>query len=200
MCNTFEDSVVTIAAMDSHDSNGRCFIPDESRKHIRIEFDIIEGEKAYVYVRRRRFLRIPRYVTHGLLGSINLEPVLESRGWTLQELVLSPRLLYYTACELGWECQTHKRCECEILPHTDSYSHARQTSLHPGLFSGFSDRNPTEIHKLWPTLVMNFTRRNLTFQADRLLANSGLAAAMKRCTSGTYMFGIWKEDIIRHLI
>jgi hypothetical protein len=144
--------------------------------------------------RRHRFPHLPRLVTHG--GSIKIEPILETRGWTLQEMLFSPRLLHFTASKLGWECRSQNRCKCQINP--DSFS--RTKNLPPGMFSSLSTRNPRETQKLWRALVMDFTKRRLTFQADRLLAVSGLAAAMEQCTSGTYMFGVWKQDLTRHLL
>jgi hypothetical protein len=60
--------------------------------------------------------RLPLYLTSNEYGSIWLrkpsqvhpkEP-LDSRGWALQESLLSPRILYYATKDLIWKCQTDK--------------------------------------------------------------------------------------------
>ncbi|KAJ8063883.1 hypothetical protein OCU04_007734 [Sclerotinia nivalis] len=41
---------------------------------------------------------------------------LATRGWTLQEHVLSPRVLHYTSKQLVWNCQLQKTSESNANP------------------------------------------------------------------------------------
>ena len=56
------------------------------------------------------------------------------------------------------------------------------------------------MQRSWRTLVEWFTKRILTYKMDQLHAFAGLAAAMKRWASRTYMYGIWKVDLVRQLV
>lgn len=40
---------------------------------------------------------------------------LDTRGWVLQERMLSPRILHFSEYKIAWECDTACRCECAIL-------------------------------------------------------------------------------------
>lgn len=54
--------------------------------------------------------------------------------------------------------------------------------------------------KLWYSLVLNFGRRNLTYPDDRLPAFSGMAQHFQQILDGTYLAGLWKEDLMVGLL
>lgn len=61
-------------------------------------------------------------------------------------------------------------------------------------------RRPSDIFAGWLNMVCLFTASNLTFSKDRLPAMAGLAAAMQRFTSATYLHGLWSDDLPRSLL
>ncbi|KAI1153574.1 heterokaryon incompatibility protein-domain-containing protein [Nemania diffusa] len=63
-----------------------------------------------------KYIRQQPHYTHLDYGSNYTEQinqqVLLSRGWVLQERLLSPRIAYYDAEELKWECNLTTDCQC----------------------------------------------------------------------------------------
>ena len=113
---------------------------------------------------------------------------LDQRGWTLQERILSPKVLHYTDRGIFWECR-------ELFTHEKGGSHA----VHP-VMKGLSltSRNNGEeigLSQLWRTLVRNYSARKLTVSSDKLPAISGLAAMFQEMHGGEYLAGIWKHDL-----
>lgn len=51
----------------------------------------------------------------------------------------------------------------------------------------------------WHELVQEFTRLDLSYHSDRLAALSGLAA-LYQSTSGEYICGLWRSDLVRGLM
>jgi hypothetical protein len=112
---------------------------------------------------------------------------LSTRGWVLQERLLSPRTLYFGPSELGWECRTCIKCECTA---TSARSRRGESLLKCAL-----DR------KDWAKLVKEYTRMNLTVPEDRLPAISGLASAMLRLQpNDRYLSGLWESTLADNLM
>jgi hypothetical protein len=58
---------------------------------------------------------------------------------------------------------------------------------------------------MWRDVVEEFTSRSLTFSDDKLPAIAGLASAVSQACPGilsttNYMFGLWRKDLIHHLL
>lgn len=64
-------------------------------------------------------IRAQPFGTHFSYGSnyyVNeSSPLLLQRGWVLQELLLSPRVVYFDEQELKWECRDAVDCECGAM-------------------------------------------------------------------------------------
>lgn len=191
----YSRALCTIAAMDSEDGDGGCFIPRDPYQVKPCEISFEDGPSDY------RILRIsPNFgswldAVSGPLGS---------RGWALQEHQLSPRVLIYTKKRLLWECRTHRASEDRPRMET-KYGVGRVTQLRRRLL----DHNPvalrpSEIKKelldRWYDLVDDYSRRDLTHYTDKLPAFSGIAAVVgKLRPKDTYLAGLWRNDIIRGL-
>ena len=109
------------------------------------------------------------------------EELLKTRGWTLQERLLSSRVLYYGVNQLIWECKTEATSEGDAFDQEDS-EHATRTGnllLDP---SSTPQANRGDFHHdpfyYWCILIEDFTRRQLTVPSDRLPALSGLAIGL----------------------
>ncbi|RYP47329.1 hypothetical protein DL768_006580 [Monosporascus sp. mg162] len=101
-----------------------------------------------------------------------LEPV-DTRGWTLQERLLSPRSVVLTAGEAQWACGAAQACECGQAP---SEVTTPQTST-----SGDE----------WFRILVDYTTRNLTKDTDRLIALAGVSKVMARSLPGKFSAGVW---------
>ncbi|KAK5993527.1 hypothetical protein PT974_06959 [Cladobotryum mycophilum] len=116
---------------------------------------------------------------------------LSTRGWILQESVLAPRVLHFTAEEITWECRTVSQCECQVAVHNFAYETPIKLQLPPNL-------DHTE-H--WGRLVQEFTCRDLSYPSDRLPALSGLASHMKSVNSSVQFYaGIWSDSFAQSLL
>ncbi len=111
---------------------------------------------------------------------------LSTRGWVLQESILAPRLLHFTAEETTWECKTTSRCECRVRRHHHRYEIPLRQRL----------RAQPNHNTDWPYLVQEFSCRDLTYPSDRLPAISGLASWVQPPPSDvTYYAGLWSDSL-----
>ncbi|KAK5939666.1 hypothetical protein PMZ80_008046 [Knufia obscura] len=120
---------------------------------------------------------------------------LNSRGWVLQETILSFRSLIHDQHEVRWTCPQMRACEC--IPEGST----RQSWLE-------RDRTPIkdaenignkELFNAWAGIVSEFTKRNLTFGKDKLPAMAGLAAEMAHHKQSLYLAGLWKDSLRENL-
>jgi hypothetical protein len=120
---------------------------------------------------------------------------LASRGWCLQERHLSPRLLHVYHKEVWvWECSSQVRgANCDGLVYktviTDATLSWRKQNLSHAL-----SRN--QLLDCWDKLVVDYTKRQLTKQSDRLAAISGIECRLQPLLSSVYCAGIWDSDIL----
>ena len=169
------------------------------------------------FLKRRTVSSLPpvelRYVSlRGKLGSVSVrswplagmeetEP-LHRRGWTLQEALLSPRILSYAARQMSWECATSYRGEGGNLVEESGLSTGlpkptrrvlKTNSVPPTL----TLEDPSIQHMLtWANVVSEYTSRSLTIASDKLPALSGLATFLFKIRSqDVYLAGLWRNEM-----
>ena len=140
---------------------------------------------------------------------------LNTRGWTMQERLLSRRLLHFGAYEMIWECDAALHCECGgisqdktwVIGHDAprmAFEKARaafqrrhmDTSSH-ATAAGQYIQNP-DFAAAWTNLVSMFAGRQLTYETDKLPALSALAQRFS--TGKCYLAGSWLEDLPWYLV
>lgn len=147
---------------------------------------------------------------------------LSTRAWTLQEDVLSTRVLCWTKDRLTWHCRT---CSCAEVDPTgafviDAKGYPNRESLYQTSNLKYLRHTPEELkqrlqeartlasgpmqrftlHSLWDYIVKNFVTRSITYDSDRLPAISGIAKEVARHTGHTYKAGLWVENIHADLL
>lgn len=107
------------------------------------------------------------------------------RGWTLQEWMLSPRVLHIDSMTL-WDC-------------FDGY--ANELNMRR-MDKALLVRNPKEFGASisWESILKEYSQRELTREEDRLPALAGLAARYAQETGYTYLAGLWREELPRSLL
>lgn len=124
---------------------------------------------------------------------------LDRRGWCMQERLLAPAILHYGAQQLFWECRAYHAYEDGRLSlnggtldgETGKFITLRQRILLP----------PTDGWGVWYRLVEEYSSRALTRLSDKLPALAGAAAIFRKARGeGTYIAGLWKEDIVQGLV
>jgi hypothetical protein len=131
------------------------------------------------------------------------------RGWCLQERELSPRVLHYTQNRLMWECrecdasedrpkmQSEASAAAKLAAHLSSLRVMDDKEVHT--VSNAQNRVLSKRHK-WDALVGAYSRRKLSVKTDKLLAISGLAAALaKLLPEDEYLAGLWRGNLLKGL-
>ncbi|KAI0127903.1 heterokaryon incompatibility protein-domain-containing protein [Xylariales sp. AK1849] len=103
-----------------------------------------------------------------------LDPV-DSRGWILQERLLSARYISFTTGEVQWGCQTSRVCECGQPTNEKLYD-----AMSP--------------EEQWFVTVKEYSTRHLEKVTDKLTALAGIARKMSTMLKRTWTWygaGIW---------
>ncbi|KAH8645956.1 heterokaryon incompatibility protein-domain-containing protein, partial [Tricladium varicosporioides] len=151
---------------------------------------------------------------------------LYGRGWVLQESILAPRILHCSNRQLYWECPSNVCCETfptglleQFWVMDDLFQMRRLLAapaagyarLHHGPKSpqtgGSSDHSEEETadapmplsHQTWLCTVEIYTRCQLTYPKDKLIAISGIAGVFHP-SLGTYCLGLWKDHLSMGLL
>ena len=142
----------------------------------------------------------------------NTTSTLDSRAWVLQESLLSPRTLHYGKRQMVWECLSCSLNEGSAMTGVDPskalathYMHSnkmllpREIALHS---DGIVDNEEMRVnlYDLWLQIIVNYTRRRLTFQSDKLAALAGAASLFQRALGDRYLAGLFEGDLLRSLL
>ena len=115
-----------------------------------------------------------------------------SRGWTMTDRHLAPRMLIFDKDRLFWNCNTHLRSETSRTPQNPLWRLPTCTSFVASV-DGSTDRS------VWYRLVEyhTFTSR-ITYPKDRLASMASLASSL--AGGDRYFFGIFHNDVYRGLL
>jgi hypothetical protein len=131
-----------------------------------------------------------------------------TRGWTLQELILAPRVIHYTKTRFGaargmlWEC--HRESIQEDGAKIVGGGHADLAQL-KGILGRHKQTEPRHqapitSYDIWLYIVVEYSRRSLTRESDKLPAIAGLAAEVEALTGDEYLAGLWEQEFVRQLL
>ena len=143
-------------------------------------------------------LKLPYQKENGTPGSIFLEKQrqynpeqepISLRAWTLQEHMLSPRILDYSTEQLWWLCSDAVLYDNgKGIPIKADLGDTRSLKTNWGSLEG------------WRIAVRDYTKRFLTFPGDKLPAISGIAAQYGRTFGGAYLAGLWEWNLPSELL
>ncbi|KAK4109010.1 hypothetical protein N656DRAFT_783682, partial [Canariomyces notabilis] len=122
---------------------------------------------------------------------------ISSRAWTLQERVLSKRLLLFGRSGVMWMCR-----ERSINPGAaPDAGPPYQTSLGPNMKENESsdEHDQAEIMDRWMAIRADYSEMDLTYCADKLLAISALATEVGHRTGWKYLAGMWEHNLFSEL-
>lgn len=123
------------------------------------------------------------------------------RGWVYQEVLLSPRALYFLHDEIMWRCQEHRVCQCARYDADDLYDYDKNVKAEHGSTGTFVcyTRARTIGSRSWASIITDYGARQLTFAKDRLPALAGVAEHFGKERQWTYLCGLWQQDISNNL-
>ncbi|KAI9856310.1 MAG: hypothetical protein M1813_009146 [Trichoglossum hirsutum] len=180
----YRNALFTISATGASDTSVGCFTRHTPMlmQPVKLDYRSHDGKR-----KGRMFMRSqPATVA----DSLDRSPV-NSRGWCLQERILSRRVLHYTKDQMYWECQKH--CAAEDGTVYDYFFRLKQSfdlRDHSGL-----DINPSSVFWRWCQVAVEYSNRKLTKQSDKLPAMSGLASEVARRTGDQYLAGLWRSHL-----
>jgi hypothetical protein len=119
-------------------------------------------------------------------------PRLHDRGWTLQESVLSRRIVQFPQAELQWRCRTEWLTEFGA-----SYEPLSLIYRSPP-FLPLSIREYW--HAIWWKWVEGYSLRELTVQTDLVPAIIGLIRHYETITRDESVLGLWKSSLAQDLL
>lgn len=128
---------------------------------------------------------------------------LNLRAWVVQERALSRRHLFMTCNQLWWEC--HDMFACEVFPEVFpdfEYGEWERVQYYALNGHGHHSVYDSGMEGLWESLIMQYSRCDLTYLYDKLPALSGLAQAFSIIQSqdfsldkNHYLAGIWRPQL-----
>ncbi|PNP76456.1 hypothetical protein FNYG_10194 [Fusarium nygamai] len=198
MCDVYQNAYLTIAAAAAHNSNEGLF--HQRPFSLRKSFPTVSKndgkvEEVEIFARPWDSRCHWQYSIGDGPESRDTNP-LETRAWTLQEHVLSRRILRFTAHELVWHCRTAHLCECRPGSHANK-GPLRLINLE-ALKSGEDSNDDSRILEpfiVWLDIIGPFTSRAITRNTDRLPAVSGIAAALAPFIKTEYIAGMWATEL-----
>lgn len=190
MGDIYKNSTLTIAAANGDHADSGLFKvrdPRECRPCPFFKYKNEQGQNTQVFACR------PTLNFH--------HSPLDTRAWTFQEEMLSTRTLKFGPGFLRWSCVTISASE--EMPMGNQHSpirldHQMRQWIHcpsakPPWHEALDPRR--FYYEDWYSVVEHYSTRKLTIPDDKLPALSGLAMTMEKLRCGTYLAGLWKEDL-----
>ncbi|KAN0091955.1 HET domain containing protein [Hyaloscypha variabilis] len=193
MGDVYGNATITIAAVTSKDGDGGCFI--EVKKPLVYDHPNLPKETS---------MTIRKHLTHEAYHPLRVDQEkdcpLFSRAWTLQEELLAPRVLYFDAQEVIFQCRATLDCQCGLIQkELDGYDFKTTKQAFAKVFGRYLAYQPSLpmflVQKSWASIVTQYSGRYLTREGDRFPALSGLAKTYENRGLGTYIAGLWTNDI-----
>lgn len=192
MASVYQHAYLTIAAGTANNSS-QGFLNHQHqegfhRQSLRMDWRTDHGQRSVLAARI-----VPGLETHVHSVDGDREQVLplNVRGWTLQEELLSTRMITYTQQELWWTCQTTESCECHTFDITENNYKPQ--------FSPSAMTNSQAAFGQWRDIVNEFSQRRLSHGTDKLPALSGIATVIQEKTGSSYVAGLWESNLIMDL-
>ncbi|KAH7468326.1 hypothetical protein FOMA001_g15068 [Fusarium oxysporum f. sp. matthiolae] len=180
---------------------------------VQLPFPIEGSSQGYVYACKEwmppSFQRYPSLYQIGSFGAY-IDPVgnepLNQRGWTLQERFLSPRIVHFTSRQVFVQCGRDVMAEdgARFENVMSKWAVLNGLERDPAInakFAPVSNRYESSRRSGgWNFLVESYSRRQLSFETDKLPAIAGMARWLQQHTGETYLAGLWKEHICQDLL
>jgi hypothetical protein len=188
MGQVYHNATLTISAMASTGSREgilKCLLPSSSPYRATLPLMVDNPGFGEVIIERYDLLGED-------LNKLNMSGPLSARGWTLQELVLSPRHLFYGAHQIFWKCSKGYRGADGLsigfgFPFNEYgsiKSILSQTISSPDIYT--KDIRVGTILRDYYLLVQDYSHRRLTDDSDKLPALSGIVQKLHQALSGMW--------------
>ena len=195
MADIYKNTYCTIAAASATDSDSGLFFPRHP-SHV-----ATSSVRPIWRAARQRELILTRSI-ESIIEELDESP-LQTRGWVLQERLLSPRTVHFTKAQVFFEC--HTILASEVFPDGIPDLHGQCCSVHPGHFSvhpvveSLEQARRGESKEIieWNKVIERYTKCQLTYETDKLAALCGIATHFSRekLPQDEYLAGIWASQL-----
>ncbi|CAH0057353.1 unnamed protein product [Clonostachys solani] len=211
MGEIYANACLTIAPKNSSSCNDGCFRerqwktsaivpldirlpPDNEQRTSQIHLQVENKRTSCV----NRLMVLPRH----RMEKNGKKSILRTRGWTLQEEILSRRMLHCSDRELSWTC-LEGRCTERIPEQEDirgrrKWKYAMRRVIVTGI-DGYGNLNKLtreDVLNNWLEIVENYLKRELSKPGDRLAAIQGVQEAIGGVLNDFPVAGIWKGQFL----
>ncbi len=199
MSDVYGGSFINIAANAASNANGGIFQDRDPMT--------VTPLKARMTFRANRWLqRMFAIFPHSWdLGALDYAP-LSGRAWAVQERLLAPRTIHFLSHKVIWECSSLQASESDttgvLEKGVGNWSDIQRWALPSPRDHILFHREAACLWK-WYVAVRTYTRGNLTFSSDKLIAISGVAKFLKdmwRDDSVRYLAGLWSYQLETSLV
>lgn len=193
MSGIYLGSLLTISLSASISAESGCFnnvsqriVESENFGWITIDTRLRDGRSSRLYITALTS-------ASKLFENEVRDGVLAQRAWVLQEHILPKRTLYITSKQLLWECG-----HCRLSE--DNFPQQQTDRLYPICDYDFPLDAEAIIEMWYKRVVEDYTRRQLTYEKDKLVAISALARATFLNRHTGYVAGLWRDCIVPGLL
>ncbi|PVH77498.1 HET-domain-containing protein [Cadophora sp. DSE1049] len=198
MPNIYRNSYITIATAATGNSTGGIFVDRSwlpSSRPCKLPVQVTSAEShGMVHLDVPFDAKLDRLETN----------YLRSRAWCIQESLLSHRLLTFDTLQVSYTCVREGLVESRETPRI--LAREERNKFLEQFQGGASPIPPNDSNTLrrmiisWYDIVYDYTRRDLTFSNDKLVAISGIASIVGTCIQDEYYAGLWRHDMPRALL
>jgi hypothetical protein len=189
MADVYFGSTLTIAASDARDSSGGFHACSSASGPHKMD---INNQAFLVIERPKQEPDLLLQVQPRGRSSNGIVSALHTRGWTLQEMVLSHRIVQVQQSELHWRCRSAWWTEAGV-----SYDLSSTIYGNVPLLGNIRLSDPS---LTWWKWMENYSSRSLTFLKDRIPAIIGLLDYHQKRTADISVLGLWKSSLHRDLL
>lgn len=205
MKQVYQNSFLTIAAADAESCHSGICNPRTNHDVHRTK---IVWENTQSHSQNAVYLKVePGLALHDLpdfetLYAEHQSGLLSRRAWTLQERILSPRVLHYTDRQLVWECCSKTCWEGRLDEEENHFRRSRHNAITiatkaiPAALRDHAVKKKS-IYTMWYHLLIEYSKRQMTFDSDKILAISGISDLMAERLNSGFRYGIWENDLHR---
>ncbi|KAK2780449.1 heterokaryon incompatibility protein [Colletotrichum kahawae] len=175
MAAVYSNATITISALDSTGSTVG-FLQPRPQKPVLLSCDLTRDNVVIQAMGKKSY------------HAFN-ESILNTRGWCLQERLLSPSLLHFGRDQMYWECRAivhQEDNDFSVCDAMDCFMSVRRDF----------NRTATPSVDEWYSIVEEYSRRKLTNSSDTFPALAGIADRFRSAgIGGSYIAGLWEEDL-----
>ena len=203
MCDVYRGSTINIAASASVDCNGGLY---RQRNPLLVTPCIIDVS----YKRKEAGAREGGPYALMCETACDRDPFvdepLSGRAWAVQERILAPRTVYFTARKIYFACckkMTSDVDPCSLIGYNGFKEDFLNTWTSQRPILAPHSPNLDLCLSNWKRVVQQYTHGQLSYESDKLVAIAGLAKHMQRVLltpNITYLAGLWSFELIDWLM